>query len=56
MHVVINSFFDALLVTMQGSFHGLSIYNKEESNDKNDDEEGGEAVTPDVDAFIVKHE
>ena len=55
MHVVVDSTLDPLLVAMQGSLHGFPIHHEEEGRDEDYDEDSRQAVTPDVNAFVVKH-
>ena len=44
------------MVTVEGSSHGSPIDNKVKSGDKGQNEDGGDEVTPDVDALVVDHE
>ena len=56
MHVVVHTIPETLLVSWKRTFHCLSIDNKVESGNKDQDEESWEAVAPDVDTLVMHHE
>jgi hypothetical protein len=44
------------VVFVEGAAHGFSVDHEVEGDDEDDEEEGGQAVAPDVDALVVEHE
>ena len=56
VHVVINPIFKSILITVEGSTHSSPIDNKVKSGDEDNNENGWDAMTPDVDTFIMDHE
>jgi hypothetical protein len=56
VHVVVNPSFKVALIVLEGTTYGLAINRKVEGHCKDDDEDGRQAVAPDVNALVVHHE
>lgn len=46
----------SLMVFVKVLTHGLSVDHEVEGEYEDDDEDGGEAVAPNIDTFVVEHE
>lgn len=55
MHIVINSVLQPRLIVIKGSPYRLSVHHEVKSDDKNNNEDGGQAVAPNVHTLIVNH-
>jgi hypothetical protein len=55
MHVMIHSPLYLILISIHGLSHGFPVDEEDKGEQKNDDDNGWQAVAPDVHAFIVKH-
>ncbi len=55
MHIVIDSVLQPRLIVIKGSSHRLSVHQEVKRDDKNNNEHGGQTVTPDVHTLIVNH-
>lgn len=53
MHVVIHPLFQLFVVVFERLPHWFAIYHDVEGEQEENDENGWDAVTPDVDTFIV---
>jgi hypothetical protein len=56
VHVMVDSIFKSVLVALKRTTHGSPINDEVESCYKDDNENCGDAVAPDVDAFVMEHE
>lgn len=56
IHVVVHACAESELVVLEGAVHEVGVHDEVEGCDEGDDEEGGQAVAPNIDAFVVHHE
>ena len=56
IHVVVHACAESVLVVLEGEVYEIGIDDEVEGSNEGDDKEGGQAVTPDVDALVVHHE
>jgi hypothetical protein len=56
VHVMVDSSLNLLLALGHRAPHDLGINEEDEGEQENADDNGGQAVAPDVNAFVVNHE
>lgn len=53
---MVNSVLEPLLVLVEAAPHGLAVDHQVKCQEEDDDKYRGQAMTPNVDAFVVDHE